>query len=226
MQFATVLLLGSSLGQPQVDGPKVQFSQTRRIADVIVLEWTTNQAIIQDLTRVDFRIADQPESQWRQVMLPETSKSGVKFSAGTLDPLIGRVTVTDVAGRTGEGTFMFAAESPVVKPPTTPYVRVVVGGPCPPPDANYPIVGPRVSLVLTADANSQPKPSGIRWQQVMTHVFGSHFSTSSLQQIAMPLSHLPRIDPHLAASAGAAAMKGGMVALQVALHVAAHALKK
>src|SRR5262249_34696409 len=62
----------------------------------------------ENATKVHFRPA-AGDGYWQEVSLPANSKSGVRFPAGTANPVIVRVTAFDLAGNKTEATREIAA---------------------------------------------------------------------------------------------------------------------
>ncbi len=84
--------------------PRVQFTNVKRSGEEIVIEWFVDDKHPEENnTRVHFR-PSASDSYWQEVTLPAGSKSGVRFPAGTTNPVIVRVTAYDAAGNKTEAT--------------------------------------------------------------------------------------------------------------------------
>lgn len=249
--FIAAVLLGASLAQTPLDEPHVQFTQTHRTADVITVEWVVDRPIDEARSRVFFQPADQPEGAWREVLLPQESRSGVRFRSGAPDSVVVRVTVTDSSGHVAAASVVLPAvplEIPPMPPPSptplllSPAANAVMADPFPPSAPACTAPSPEMYLVVNAGGGySSPKlphPSqATRWQQVLGRAVPfSHLP--HLPPASLPhLPQLPPIDPRIVGKAselaliggvkaGVVAVKGGVVVLQIAAHVASHLAKK
>ena len=77
--------------------PRVQFTNARRNGEEVVVEWAVDDKNPDEAkTQVHFRAGN--DGAWQEVTLPATSKTGVRFPAGTTGPVAVRVSAVDVAG--------------------------------------------------------------------------------------------------------------------------------
>jgi hypothetical protein len=91
--------------------PRIQFipAQCYRIGETIHVVWAVDDKNPDDhKTRVHFK-PESSDKGWREVSLPSISKSGVEFSASTLEPVSVRVTAFDMAGNSSEATIQIGA---------------------------------------------------------------------------------------------------------------------
>jgi len=128
--------------------PRVQFTNAKRSGDEVTVEWIVDDKHPDETkTQVHFHpVGSDPN--WQEVTLPSGSKSGVRFNAGTANPVVIRVTAFDVAGNRSESvrevggmsttTTSLSPTNPV--PPTTPVTPSAgTGAPIPPPDSLTPL---------------------------------------------------------------------------------------
>jgi hypothetical protein len=89
--------------------PRIQLTDTpERVGDSITIKWVINDKYPNDnATKVHFKPVGAPNDAWREVSIHPTSKNGVMFSAGTLEPIIVRVTGYDMALNKAEITYQF-----------------------------------------------------------------------------------------------------------------------
>ena len=152
--------------------PMVRFTTARRTGDEVVIEWAIDDKHPDESqTQVFFKplIAD---GAWKEVRLHPTSRGGVRFSTGTNDPVVVRVTVQDLAGNKGEGskeigsgaltpaTTTTSLSSP---PPAPPNLEVPVPDSRGPGPVSFGPVGtPRIpEPIMPAVAPAPVSPSGL-----------------------------------------------------------------
>lgn len=131
--------------------PRVQFTNAKRNGEEVVVEWfIDDKHPDENNTKVHFRAAGS-DGYWQEVMLPAGAKGGVRFAAGTTNPIVIRVTACDIAGNKSEathevpgtGTNTTTSMSPsVTVPPVTPIMHSGGTTPIPPPDSLAPIAPP------------------------------------------------------------------------------------
>ena len=90
--------------------PRIQFTTTHRSADSVDIGWLVDDKYPDDnSTKVHFKPASAADTAWREVSLPANSKTGVKFSPGTTEPIHVRVTAFDLAKNKTEAIWSFPA---------------------------------------------------------------------------------------------------------------------
>jgi hypothetical protein len=128
--------------------PRVQFTNAKRNGEEVVVEWfIDDKHPDENNTKVHFR-ATGGDGYWQEVMLPAGAKGGVRFAAGTTNPVAVRVTACDIAGNKSEathevpgtGTSTTTSMSPSVPVlPTTPVTPPGGTGAVPQPDSLAPV---------------------------------------------------------------------------------------
>ena len=78
--------------------PRIVVTNANRNAETIVIEWQIDDKYPnENLSQVHFKPVNAPDSAWKEVTLPATSKTGVRFFCSTLEPVVVRVTGYDLA---------------------------------------------------------------------------------------------------------------------------------
>jgi hypothetical protein len=117
--------------------PRVQFTTAKRNGDEVIVEWFIDDKYPdENKTQVHFRPTGT-DAKWVQVSLaslPAGAKSGVRFPAGTSNPVTVRVTAFDYAGNMTEAIRDIPANTPQSSTsmsaplPTVPVTSVSTGG--------------------------------------------------------------------------------------------------
>ena len=130
--------------------PRVQFTNSKRTGEEVLVEWVDDKNPDENNTKVHFRPAGS-DGYWQEVTLPAGSKSGVRFVAGTTNGVVVKVSASDMAGNkseatrevggNGTNTTMTTSMSPTAPViPTTPVAPTGgTGGVIPPPDSLAPV---------------------------------------------------------------------------------------
>lgn len=143
--------------------PRVQFTNSRRNGDEVLVEWIVDDKNLDDSkTQVHFRASG--DGNWQEVILPASSKSGVRFPAGVAGPISVRVSVVDVAGNKTQMVREISATndtnvltSTSMSPGSaTPPVKPAGGGPIAPSD-----IGPLSPAAPSAPPTTPPVVSAI-----------------------------------------------------------------
>jgi hypothetical protein len=152
--------------------PRIQYTKYDRYGETIAIKWVVDDKYPNDnKTRVQFRKAEPGNSEWFDVRLNASLKSGVEFNTGTLEPIVVRVIAYDMAGNSNEAICQFGPgvnaavpTNPSPPPPSTggPVAPIspVVPPPVPATSPTVPLVtpGPVVPANSVANSGALPPP--------------------------------------------------------------------
>ncbi|HEX4608229.1 MAG TPA: hypothetical protein VH092_08485, partial [Urbifossiella sp.] len=139
--------------------PVVEFKTPRRNGEELTVEWDVRDDFPNDAaTKVFFHRGDAPPDEWWPVSLPPGPRTGVRFPSGTTGPVQVKVTVSDLAGNSGEGL----REVPAVAGATQTSTSLSAGpGPITPPAPALPSPPPLAMPALPAPPPLAPAAAAI-----------------------------------------------------------------